>query len=471
MNLFAISLRNLRVRLVSTALTALSVSLGAALVAALWSLADQADERYARSIRGYKAIVGPAEGSKLDLTLNVVLNLGDSPGVVPLRVLSELERLERSNSRFKHYAFPQVRGDSVQGFPVIGTTDLWFTKFSLEKLDTDTGTRPPLEFASGGPWSFGNDQLFPFAESMAEVYNHELLHDAAGEEGHSHNHDHEHQSYGDLVPIDWRKAVLGAEAAAVMGIGVGESITPVHGTEDSDLAHEHPEAQCEVIGVLKKTGSAIDRSIYVPAPVMLALSGHRDGSFDQEKLEPAAEDLLLSAIVLRTFDHRGADFFQRHFRSSKDAQVAWPQGEIVKLLEAIGDAKEVLHVIAWLVVLVSSLGVLVALYNTMNERRREIAIMRSLGARRSQIFSIIVVEAVALSLVGATLGVLLCHLGLSVAGGWIEDRAGIPVDGSAFLREELYLVLGLGLLGGLAGVLPAVKASRTEVQEHLTPTT
>jgi len=124
-------------------------------------------------------------------------------------------------------------------------------------------------------------------------------------------------------------------------------------------------------------------------------------------------------------------------------------------------------VIAWLVLLVAAVSITVAIYNTMNERRREIAIMRSLGARRVQILGIIVGEAALLSFFGALLGLVVCHAAALALRGLVEDQTGVYLDWSVVPVWELWLLLGVTALGGCAGLLPAVKGSMTQVADNL----
>ena len=105
----------------------------------------------------------------------------------------------------------------------------------------------------------------------------------------------------------------------------------------------------------------------------------------------------------------------------------------------------------------------------MNERRREIAIMRSLGARRAQIVRIILQEALLISLIGSVLGVVLCHVATYDLSPLVADLTGVSVDWMAFSVDELWLIVGVAVLGGLAGVLPAIKGSMTEVADNLGP--
>ena len=154
MNLLHISLRNLRIRILSSGLTMVSIALGTALVALIWLMIDAADKHYKASLLGYKAVVGPKEGAPMALVLNTVLNLGSSPGVVPLSVYRELHD-GRLGRRFGlRYAIPQARGDQYAGFPLVGTTDEMFTLFRRGK--TGAGEPRTLEFAAGGPFEFSH---------------------------------------------------------------------------------------------------------------------------------------------------------------------------------------------------------------------------------------------------------------------------------------------------------------------------
>ena len=128
-----------------------------------------------------------------------------------------------------------------------------------------------------------------------------------------------------------------------------------------------------------------------------------------------------------------------------------------------------LQIVSYLVLVVAATSILVALYNTMNERRREIAIMRSLGARRLQIMRVILQEALLVSLLGAALGVGVCHGAAWALSDALEGTAGVAVEWTSFSIEELWLILAVASLGGAAGILPALKGSRTPVADHLGP--
>ena len=156
MNLFAVSVRNLKVRRLSTVLTMVSIAVGSALLASLWLLISEAERKYTANVKGYGLVVGPKEGSSLDLVLSTVFNfseLAPPTGLLPMSVYQDLHdgRLRR---RFAiRYAIPQCRGDNYKGFPNIGPTDEMFSQFRRGSLgrDAEGRTRPHLPgLAVGG---------------------------------------------------------------------------------------------------------------------------------------------------------------------------------------------------------------------------------------------------------------------------------------------------------------------------------
>jgi putative ABC transport system permease protein len=173
MNLFAVSLRTLRVRLLSSCLTGLAIAVGTALLAALWLLLDEAERRYTSNVRGFGVVVGPREGSALDLVLGTVFNfteLAPPAGLLPLSVYTELHDGPLRRRFAVKYAIPQARGDSYRGFPVIGTTDEMFTEFDRGGGRSAADGQPkaqPLVFAAGGPWAFSHGDLLAFAAEHA----------------------------------------------------------------------------------------------------------------------------------------------------------------------------------------------------------------------------------------------------------------------------------------------------------------
>lgn len=461
MNLWSISFRNLNIRKVSSTLTTLSIAVAAGLYAAIMIMAEQTRQRFEGSISGYQAVVGPKDASQLEVVLNAILNVGDAPGLIPLGVCKDLREGRVGRRSAVRHAIPQARGDSISkySFPVVGTIDEMFTKFER--------SGQPLQFDQGGPWSFTWDELWVVAEQLAA---------------------HESAKRTKAQPIppkpsfqpSWKQAVVGSRVARTLGLSVGSEIVPVHGKYGEFDFHEHPEATCRVVGILAPTNSPLDTTVFLPLATHLLVDGHEGGLFKVEvprgknpdavkEMPVRADQIGLTAIIVDPVDHMGAQFLRLEFGTRPDAQVCWPGNVIPRFLQQVGNAADALTVIAWLVLVVAAIAIAVAIYNTMNERRREIAIMRSLGARRLQISAIIVGEAAMLSFVGSVVGVIACHVACLLLQGLVEDMTGVYLDWAVFSLRELWLVLGVTLLGALAGLLPAVKGSFTQVADNLAP--
>ena len=464
MKLWSISLRNLRIRLVATVLTMLSIVVATALYAAILTMSEQTEQRYKGSIGGYEAVVGTKGASQLEIVLNTIFNVDVAPGLFPLSICTELRSGRIAGKRTQvSYAIPQARGDSVSkyAFPEIGTIDEMFAKFRWAYGDE----KVPLRFAEGGPFHYTYDDLLQLADGLA-------AYESAKRTGAP-----EPRPERPLIQKKWKQAVVGARVARTLGLGLGGQITPVHGKLGEEGRHEHPEATCDITGILAPTNSPLDTTIFLPIGLHYLIDGHEGGVFLVEPLPgKSADDMKalpvdagrvgLTAIIVDPKDYFGARLLRDEF-GTKEAQVAWPIDVIPKFLRQIGNAADALAVIAWLVLLVASIAITVAIYNTMNERRREIAIMRSLGARRLQIMTIIVGEAALLSCFGSLLGIALCHAATFLLRDVVEDQTGVYLDWLQFRPWEAWLLLGVTLLGAAAGLAPAVKGSMTQVADNL----
>lgn len=462
MKLVSISLRNLRIRLVATVLTTMSIVVATALYAAILTMAEQTEARYEGSIGGYQAIAGPNGASELEVVLNTIFNVGEAPGLIPLEVCQKLRAGRGIGRRSQvRYAIPQARGDSISSFnfPVIATIDEMFSKFEWK--------RAPLVFDEGRPFEFSYTQLMEMAEQLT-AYENALRAETPLAE----------RPPRPLLQRAWRECVIGARVARTLSLQVGDVVTPVHGKAGEFGSHEHPEASCAVVGILAPTNSPIDSTIYLPLGIHLLIDGHEEGVFLDRQIpgkSPAQVEAMptdagrigLTAVIADPKDHMGPQILRREFGSHPEAQVAWPQDVVPKFLRQIGNAADALAVIAWLVLLVAAVSITVAIYNTMNERRREIAIMRSLGARRAQILTIITGEAALLSFFGALLGLALCHAAAFALQGAVEDMTGVFLDWAQLRSWELWLLLGVTGIGAVAGLAPAVKGSMTQVADNL----
>lgn len=430
MSLWKIAWRSIQQRSLASTLTAVSMALGVALVVAVLVIHGVIDKSFRRSAQGYDLIIGP-KGSRLDLVLNTVYHMGRPVGTIPYRYYTEL-----ADQRFAaevETAVPICMGDSFSGFRVIGTNPDMFDK--LEYLDGQKYTFQP------GGRNF--DWNAPF------------------------------------------EAVVGATAARKTGMKVGDTFRPVHG--ESGEGEEHQPFT--VVGILEPTGTPIDRAFFINIKGFYTLhtveaaeekpgSGAASSESAQapEKAQAASashhgeDEQKISAVLVVTQknDYQRAMAFPRRVVEELDVQAVAPAEEIDRLFRGlVGDIQVVLLILAVLIVVVAGIGIMVSIYNSMNDRRREIAIMRALGARRSTVMAVILVESILLALGGGAIGVLLGHGLTGALAPIIAERTGVVVSALHFQTNELILIPGLIALASAVGYLPAVIAYRTDVAQSL----
>lgn len=407
--------RSLRQHVVSTTITTLTAALAAGLVMSVFSIQAQSYTAFTGGPIGYDAVLG-ARGSQLQLVLNSVFHLETSPGNIPWSLYEEL-----ADDGRVELAIPYSTGDSYEGHRIVGTTDAMF-----RDLEYKEGQR--FEVQPGG----------------------RIFDPALGE------------------------AVLGSYAAQKTGLKVGSTFHPSHGVAEHGAESHHEEYV--VTGVLEPTNTPADRVIWIPIEGIFRMGGHvlRGGGEDFE-VHPHEdipdEHKEVSAVMLK-FKSPSAGFALDHEinREGKEATLAFPIGRVMaELFEKLGWANRVLEFVAYLVVLVSAGAILAALYNTINERRRELAILRSLGASRRLVFTAIVAESSAIAFAGALLGFAVYGVVLFVAATVVRDQTGVVLELWTFHPAFLWTPVGMTSLGAAAGILPAFKAYSTDVASHLVP--
>ena len=278
--------------------------------------------------------------------------------------------------------------------------------------------------------------------------------------------------------------VLGAAVAARLGLRVGDPFAPTHGADDGKV-HD----PFRVVGILGRTDTPIDRGVFVNMEGFYLQDGHAKPLADGESAAPAepaaahpsghvplpAAQREVTAILLETASLPGlpAELTAMGLRTAinegRDGQAALPIAEIRQLLDLFVRPLELLLLLVTaLVVLVSAIGILVSMVGSSLERSRDVAIMRALGARRTHVLAVVLLEAVLLAVGGGLAGWLLGHLVVGMIGPWITTNAGVSASiFSAAPLAEALLVPGLVLLAIAAALLPAIAAYRTDVSRWL----
>jgi putative ABC transport system permease protein len=439
MTLLSIVIKNMKQRALATALTTFSVSLGIALASAILLVRNGVQSRFESGYAGYDLIVGP-KGSRLQLTLNTVYHLDVSQGNVPWSLYEKLDVDKRVR-----LAVPFAVGDSYKGHRIVGTIPEFLTEFEF-------GKGRKFKFAQGRPFRFSEHALMHAFEDAAQRAK-------ALREGKPPPDEHDHD-HGDNV----FEAVLGSEAARLTGLKIGDKFQAAHGVADD--GHEHEELWT-VVGILEPSGTANDRAIFINLDSFYLIKGHEKGG---EQMRGADELGQVSAIILQMRVPQHAYLLRFQLNELPDVMAVVPELEVRELFKIVGNIDRVLLAQAILIVIVAGIAIAASIYNSINERRREIAILRALGARRVTVFSIIVLEAALVCAMGGLLGLAGGHLVVAGAAGALQQASGFAVSALEFHKIELWLWLGCVILGVVSGLGPAVRAYRTDVAQNLSPT-
>ncbi len=416
--------RSLTGRMFSTVTTVVTVAVAVGLMFVLLSLRDAGRQAFERGSGNMHLIVS-MDSSPLVSVLNGVFYAN-----APARPISWQRFQQIADDGRVEWAIPNQQGDSFQGLPVLATTPQFFTHFTP---------------APGEPWRLAQGTFF---------------------EG----------------PFD---LVLGARAARATGLRVGDKIHLTHGRSDARAggapAHVHYDFTYRVAGILEPTGSAHDRALFSDLRASWIIHAHdRRRAEDPNSPRPTEADLtdadrLVTGIYLRCVTRGGAatsplvPVVASELRSDPSIVVAEPKAEIDKLFAIVSNVDQVLLAMAAVVMVSSGIGIMLALYNSMEQRRRQIAVLRVLGASRPRIFGLVLTESAVLGALGAAAGLGLGLIGAQAAAGVMKERLGLVVQPSLPLDWMIVMAAATVVLASLAGLVPAVMAYRTSVARNLRP--
>ena len=261
-----------------------------------------------------------------------------------------------------------------------------------------------------------------------------------------------------------------------------------------DLEHDDAESFI-VVGILAPSGSVLDQLILTTNQSFWLVHDHNssgeeeqdnheghdhgdhlhaDHEHDHAREKPLpliqeSNDEQITSLLLR---FKGRNFqalnMQRSINENTDMQAATPAIEINRLFAMMSSAEDALRILAILIMIVSAISVFISLYTSLNERKYELALMRSMGAGKGQIFGLIILEGLILALLGAFIGILLSHTLVHVFADHLREEYRYDFSGFRFLNAELWLFFFALIIGFIAALLPAIQASRTDIANTLT---
>jgi putative ABC transport system permease protein len=262
------------------------------------------------------------------------------------------------------------------------------------------------------------------------------------------------------------EVVLGSEVAAQQRSKLGDQIVGAHGLTNSDDLHT--DFPYTVVGILKPTNTVLDRLVLTGVQSVWHVHEHPDEDDAEEvahkKEHPGNE---ITALLVSYKSPMAAATMPRMVNSTTNMQAASPAFEVAWLTSFMGIGSDALQIVGYFLIALAALGMLVTLTSAMNERRYDLALMRSFGASPAKLCALVVTESVTIAMLGVILGIVFGHLAVEFLGAWLADSKHIQVTGKLFLTEEKWLLAaGLGI-GVIAAVIPALKVYRIDIFKAL----
>jgi putative ABC transport system permease protein len=254
------------------------------------------------------------------------------------------------------------------------------------------------------------------------------------------------------------EAVLGSEAARRTGLAAGAKFAGSHGLAESGLAHAaHPY---EVVGILAPTGTVADRLVLTSLESVWEVhEEHKPGEADKHDDESGRE---ITSLLVKYRTPLAAALLPRQINSTTAMQAASPAYESAKLMNLIGVGIDALRLFAVMMMATAAVSVFVALMSALQERRYDLALLRTLGARPATLFALLAAEGVTLVIAGVILGLVLGHAAAEALGSWIARSNSWSITGYAWVSAEAGLVLVVVLAGVATSLLPAIQAYRRD---------
>jgi putative ABC transport system permease protein len=407
MNTLTLVWSYLKSRLMSTTLNIVLLSLGIAVISLLILVGHQLDEKITRNAKGIDLVVG-AKGSPLQIILCSIYHIDFPTGNIKL---SEAERL--AQHRLVKKAIPLALGDSYQGFRIVGT-DTSYTNLYDVSLST-------------GKW-----------------WNEDL------------------------------EVVVGSNTAMKLQLEPGDSFNSAHGLGADGSAHDdHPY---RVVGVLQSSGSILDNLILTNVASVWVVHGTHEGAESNaaEKRSPLVPSVSagdstreITSMLIKFRNPLAAIQLPRLINSMTFMQAASPAFETARLYSILGVGVDALTALSAVLIAISGISIFLALYNSLRDRRYDLAMMRAMGAGRSKLFVSVVLEGSVLTVAGSVLGIVLGHVTLAAVSAIAGDVAAAGFSAFEFYIEEAYMIIASLILGVICSLIPAMEAYRTDIHTVL----
>ncbi|HHK8473062.1 TPA: ABC transporter permease [Vibrio parahaemolyticus] len=407
--------KSLMNRKATAVLTIMTVAISVILLLGVERIRTQAKDSFANTISGTDLIVGGRSG-QVNLLLYSVFRIGNATNNIDWKSYQEFSR-----HRAVDWAIPISLGDSHKGFRVMGTNHSYFEHYKY-------GSKQPLTFSKGKEFN----GLF--------------------------------------------ETVLGSDVATQLGYQIGSEIIIAHGISDVGFSR-HDKLPFKVVGILAPTGTPVDKTVHVSLEAIEAIhvgweSGARLGPTPDAKVlqERDFQPKQITAMLVGLKSRIQTFALQRQINNypKEPLSAIMPGVALHELWGMMSVAEQALMAVSGFVVIAGLLGMLSSLLTSLQERRREMAILRAMGARPRHVFSLLISEASLLTAAGIVTGVLGLYAILALLQPLIQQHYGINLTLSTLSAYEWMLLSFVQCAGIVIGFIPAFRAYRQSLSDGMT---
>ena len=399
-------LKSLWNRRLSTILTILGIAMSIALLIGMQKIRVGVKDGFSNTISGADLVVG-GRTSPVQLLLYSIFHIGNPTNNVSYSTYKEISALKSVE-----WSVPLSLGDSHRGFRVVGTTADFFDRYKHHG-------KKPLRFKVG--------------ESFAKTY----------------------------------QAVIGSQVAQKYDYKIGQKIVLSHGISAGPLLEQHEEHRFEIVGILSGSGTPIDRSVLVSLGSITAI--HLEDESGVHEHEHDLTPTSITAFIVRATSRIDTLQLQRHINEYNAEALTGiiPGVGLSELWQSLDYIEKSFIVLSFLIVAITLLNMLISIYNSLENRRREMAIFRSVGASPLHIGFLYIFESFILTLSGILLGITLLYSSLFFIQPWLLSKFGVYIPFGLPQKTEILMILLVFFTGCLLGFIPFIKSYRMTLADGL----
>ncbi len=273
------------------------------------------------------------------------------------------------------------------------------------------------------------------------------------------------------------EAVIGSTVAKITGLKVGDKFSGMHGLTEEG-GHAHADFQYTVVGVLEQTKTPSDTVIYTDIESLWTVHGlehnehneNDDMEMDDEHNESMhgnSSENLITALLVKTTSLSNQVMVTNDLNKNNDIQAINPAATLRKLLVMLNAGEIVVTLVAYVSIFLSIIVLFTTMLSASIERRKDISILRALGANRKTVFKTILLETLIIAIIGAVLGFIVAHIAIGILGNYTAVNYGINISGFSVQIAEVFVLLGAVVLSIVAGMIPAVMVYKTDATKYL----